>query len=66
MTTAEQNEQIRAYLTGAMSPQQREQFEIAFVDDPDLAEAVEAERQLRIGLREHFERKTPSSSEQGD
>lgn len=46
------SERIRAYLDGTLSEQDREDFELAMFDDPDLAEAVDAERLLRAGLRE--------------
>jgi hypothetical protein len=46
------SERIRAYLDGTLGEQEREDFELAMFDDPDLAEAVDAERLLRVGLRE--------------
>jgi hypothetical protein len=46
------SERIRAYLDGTMDEQALEDFELALFDDPDLAEAVDAERLLRDGLRE--------------
>lgn len=46
------SERIRAYLDGTLSEQELEDFELALFDDPDLAEAVDAERLLRAGLRE--------------
>ncbi|WP_386066876.1 anti-sigma factor family protein [Tahibacter sp. UC22_41] len=46
------SERIRAYLDGTMDEQTLEEFELALFDDPDLAEAVDAERLLRDGLRE--------------
>lgn len=46
------SERIRAYLDGTLGEQEREDFELALFDDPDLAEAVDAERLLRVGLRE--------------
>lgn len=52
------SERIRAYLDGTLSESEREDFELALFDDPDLAEAVDAERLLRIGLRELHARST--------
>jgi anti-sigma factor RsiW len=46
------SERIRAYLDGTLSEQELEEFELSLFDDPDLAEAVDAERLLREGLRE--------------
>lgn len=46
------SERIRAYLDGTLGEQELEDFELAMFDDPDLAEAVDAERLLRAGLRE--------------
>jgi hypothetical protein len=46
------SERIRAYLDGTLTEQERETFELALFDDPHLAEAVDAERLLRTGLRE--------------
>ncbi len=46
------SERIRAYLDGTLSEQELEEFELSLFDDPDLAEAVDAERLLRDGLRE--------------
>jgi hypothetical protein len=46
------SERIRAYLDGTLTEQERETFELALFDDPNLAEAVDAERLLRTGLRE--------------
>ncbi|WP_257386995.1 anti-sigma factor family protein [Tahibacter caeni] len=53
------SERIRAYLDGTMNEQQLEEFELALFDDPDLAEAVDAERLLRDGLREMQARRKP-------
>ncbi|HSX60568.1 MAG TPA: hypothetical protein VLF18_10245 [Tahibacter sp.] len=52
------SERIRAYLDGSLDEQAREDFELAMFDDPDLAEAVDAERLLRLGLRELETRRT--------
>ncbi len=49
--TAPTSERIRAYLDGTLDDQELEDFELAMFDDPDLAEAVDAERLLREGLR---------------
>lgn len=46
------SERIRAYLDGTLGEQELEEFELSLFDDPDLAEAVDAERLLREGLRE--------------
>lgn len=53
------SERIRAYLDGTMNDQELEDFELALFDDPDLAEAVDAERLLRDGLREMQARRKP-------
>ncbi len=45
------SEPIRAFLDGTMTPLQLETFELAMIDDPQLASLVDAERLLRIGLR---------------
>jgi hypothetical protein len=60
------NDRIRAYLLRTMSPEELAAFELAMFEDPELADAVEAERQLRIGLREYCARQTPGSTDQGD
>lgn len=49
---AEWTDTIRKYLDGTMSSEEREEFELKLFDDPDLAEAVDAERLLRAGLTE--------------
>ncbi|MBN8738425.1 MAG: hypothetical protein BGP24_04510 [Lysobacterales bacterium 69-70] len=53
------SERIRAYLDGTLDEQALEEFELALFDDPDLAEAVDAERLLRDGLREMQARRKP-------
>lgn len=50
--TVPDSERIRAYLDHAMSAADEERFELALFDEPELAEAVHAERLLREGLRE--------------
>src|SRR5688500_14145440 len=56
------SERIRAYLDGALGEPEREAFELAMFDDPDLAEAVDAERLLRVGLREIEARRARSAA----
>ena len=55
------SERIRAYLDGTLNEQELEEFELSLFDDPDLAEAVDAERLLREGLREIEARRSASS-----
>jgi len=55
------SERIRAYLDGTLDDQELEDFELAMFDDPDLAEAVDAERLLREGLREIEARRSSAS-----
>lgn len=56
------SERIRAYLDGTLSEQELEAFELSLFDDPDLAEAVDAERLLRDGLREIDKRRSAGHS----
>lgn len=63
---ADLDDRIRAYLLSTKSPEELEAFELAMFDDPELADAVEAERQLRIGLREYCARQTPNSTDRSD
>lgn len=56
------SERIRAYLDGTLSEPELEAFELSLFDDPDLAEAVDAERLLREGLREIEARRNAGGS----
>lgn len=60
---ADLDDRIRAYFLRTMSPEELEVFELAMSDDRELADAVEAERQLRIGVREYCARQTPNSTD---
>jgi hypothetical protein len=46
----EREARIHAYLTGAMSPQEREAFERAWFDDDELAEEIERAVEVRAAL----------------
>ena len=46
----EREARIRAYLTGAMSPQERDAFERAWFEDDELAEEIERAVEVRAAL----------------
>lgn len=56
------DETIRRYLTNDLAEDERDAFEALLLDDPELLEAVIAERSLRAGFRAFGEEAAPAKS----